>query len=144
MQKVRTEPKEWKSTFSHFWLRSDSSDIFALKTNIKTTFSKNVNFGEIWIFQNSHPKISKINIFRFFRFFSSKFWFFKIKFFVKTIFLHDEKLFFVRIFFWDQVCISSNPRNHLEHQLNSPMGPSKPTYSRGFFLLQNLSLLAST
>ena len=31
------------------------------------------------------------------------------------IFLHDEKIFFVRIFFWDQVCISSNPRNHLEH-----------------------------
>ena len=59
----------------------------------------------------------KINIFRF-----SSFWkfsdfrcFLKILIFLEIIFLHDEIIFFVRIFFCDQVCISSNPRNHLEH-----------------------------
>ena len=60
----------------------------------------------------------KINIFRFFRFF-------KKTFFQKNIFLHDEIIFFVRIFFCDQVCISSNPRNHLEH-LACPHGDSEP------------------
>ena len=53
----------------------------------------------------------KINIFRFFK----KCSFFEIGIFFENIFLHDEILFFVRIFFCDQVCISSNPRNHLEH-----------------------------
>ena len=35
--------------------------------------------------------------------------------FLKIFFLHDEIIFFVRIFFCDQVCICTNPRNHLEH-----------------------------
>ena len=50
----------------------------------------------------------KINIFRFSVFL-------KISCFLKIMFLHDEIIFFVQIFFCDQVCISSNPRNHLEH-----------------------------
>jgi len=48
----------------------------------------------------------KINIFRFSIFF---------RFFLKIMFLHDEIIFFVRIPFCDQVCVSSNLRNHLEH-----------------------------
>ena len=39
----------------------------------------------------------------------------KILYFFENIFLHDEKIFCVQIFFCDQVCISGNPRNHLEH-----------------------------
>ena len=53
----------------------------------------------------------KIIIFRFFKIS----FFFEILIFLEIIFLHDEIIFFVRIFFCDQVCISSNPRNHLEH-----------------------------
>ena len=64
----------------------------------------------------------KINIFSFF----SKFFDFqKSLFFLKIFFLHDEIIFFVRIFFCDQVCISSNPRNHLEH-LPCPHDDSEP------------------
>ena len=64
-------------------------------------------------------KFSKFEFFDFVDFFS-KLSFFKNIFcekkiiFLKIVFLHDEKIFFVRIFFSDQVCISSNPRNHLE------------------------------
>ena len=53
-------------------------------------------------------------------------------FFLKIVFLHDEKIFSVRIFFSDQVCISSNPRNHLEpppcpHDDSQP--PSRTLFS---------------
>ena len=53
-------------------------------------------------------------------FFSSK-----ILFFLKMFFLYDEKLFFDRMFFCDQVCVSSIPRNHLEH-LPRPHDDSEP------------------
>ena len=33
----------------------------------------------------------------------------------ENIFRHDEKIFFARIFFCDQVCTSSKPQYHLEH-----------------------------
>ena len=39
--------------------------------------------------------------------FSENFEFFKKLFFLENIFLHDEIIFFVRIFFCDQVCIST-------------------------------------
>ena len=45
--------------------------------------------------------------------------------FLKIFFLHDEIIFFVRIFFCDQVCICTNPRNHLEH-LPCPHDDSEP------------------
>ena len=64
----------------------------------------------------------KINIFRFS---PQKFWIFQKIFFQKIFFLHDEILFFVRIFFCDQVCICTNPRNHLEH-LPCPHDDSEP------------------
>ena len=51
----------------------------------------------------------KINIFRFV---------FKKMSFLKIVFLHDEIIFFVRIFFCDQVYICTNPRNHLEQPRN--------------------------
>ena len=51
----------------------------------------------------------KINIFRFV---------FKKMSFLKIFFLHDEIICFVRIFFCDQVCICTNPRNHLEQPRN--------------------------
>ena len=51
--------------------------------------------------------------------------FFENFMFLENIFLHDEIIFFVRIFFCDQVCISSNSRNHLEH-LPCPHGDSEP------------------
>ena len=63
------------------------SKIFTWSFHLKSTFS-------------DFPKISD---------------FLKSLFFLKIFFLHDEIIFFVRIFFCDQVCISSNPRNHLEH-----------------------------
>ena len=61
----------------------------------------------------------KINIFRFFDFLKN--WCF-----LKIFFLHDEIIFFVRIFFCDQVCICTNPRNHLEH-LPCPHDDSEPS-----------------
>ena len=52
--------------------------------------------------------------------------------FLENIFLHDEIIFFVRIFFCDQVCIYSNSRNHLEH-LPCPHGDSEsPTRTQCF------------
>ena len=51
--------------------------------------------------------------------------FLKIIHFLKICFLHDELIFFVRIFFCDQVCICTNPRNHLEH-LPCSHGDSEP------------------
>ena len=45
--------------------------------------------------------------------------------FWKLCFLHDEIIFCVRIFFCDQVCICTNPRNHLEH-LPCSHGDSEP------------------
>ena len=68
----------------------------------------------------------KINIFRFSKLLS----FSKILFFLKICFLHDEIIFFVRIFFCDQVCISSNLRNHLEHSQCSPEDSGRPTKTR--------------
>ena len=58
----------------------------------------------------------------------------KLKFLIlfENIFLHDEKLVLVRMFFCDQVCICSNPRNHLEH-LACPHGDSEPP-TRTLFL----------
>ena len=57
--------------------------------------------------------------------FPQKFWIFQKTYFLENIFLHDEIIFFVRIFFCDQVCIYTNPRNHLEH-LPCPHDDSEP------------------
>ena len=57
--------------------------------------------------------------------FSDFFDFFEKFIFLKIFFLHDEIIFFVRIFFCDQVCICTNPRNHLEH-LPCSHGDSEP------------------
>ena len=56
--------------------------------------------------------------------FSKKLIFWKY-YFLENIFLHDEIIFCVRIFFCDQVCIYTNPRNHLEH-LPCPHDDSEP------------------
>ena len=64
--------------------------------------------------------------------FPQKFWIFQKTYFLENIFLHDEIIFFVRIFFCDQVCIYSNSRNHLEH-LPCPHGDSEsPTRTQCF------------
>ena len=60
----------------------------------------------------------KINIFRFLIFLRNNDFF-------ENIFLHDETIFFVRIFFCDQVRIYTNLRNHLEH-LPYPHDDSEP------------------
>ena len=44
---------------------------------------------------------------------------------LENIFLHDEIIFFVWIFSCNQVCICTNPRNHLEH-LPCSHGDSEP------------------
>ena len=61
------------------------------------------NFGnlKIWKFEDFVVEI----------FVFENLWFY----FLEHIFLHDEQIFCVQMFFCDQVCISSNPRNHLEH-----------------------------
>ena len=60
----------------------------------------------------------------------SKFsFFFEISICSKISFLHDENIFFVQMFFCDQVCISSNPRNHLEHPPCPHDDSEPPTWS---------------
>ena len=70
----------------------------------------------------------KSTFFDFFVFFD--FWYI----FLKIFFLYDEKLFFVRIFFCDQVRIYTNLRNHLEH-LPYPHDDSEPP-TRTHFLVK--------
>ena len=114
----------------------------------RKTFLKNIvfeNFENFEILKNS--KISREKKWKFWKFpmwilkiwkfpeilmFFENFHVFENIIFWKTVFLHDERLFFVRIFFCDQVCISSTPRNYLEpppcpHDDSQP--PSRTQFS---------------
>ena len=53
------------------------------------------------------------------------FFIFQKTYFLENIFLHDEIIFFVRIFFCDQVCICTNREKYLEH-LPCPHDDSEP------------------
>ena len=88
-------------------------------------FSKFSKFSKIEKCKNL--KFENLKILKIWKFWNLKIWKFEdfvveifvfenlCFYFLEHIFLHDEKIVCVQMFFCDQVCISSNPRNHLEH-----------------------------
>ena len=95
---------------------------------MKKKFSKKIPFStknrKMSILKIFECEFWKIQIFSKSLFFQ-KFWFFENIISLKIFFLYDETIFFVRIFFCDQVRIYTNLRNHLEH-LPYPHDDSEP------------------
>ena len=93
-------------------------------------FSKNNNFEKnrknrkISILKKFECEFWKMEIFSKLSCFRNV-WFFEMLCFFENIFSPWWKTIFCSDFFWDQVCISSNSRNHLEH-LPCPHGDSEP------------------